>query len=180
MIYYSDFCLCIVNILLWNINTLTNIYRVWMLSGFVKFIFSIFHDMKMCAHTSVTAYEVLTQFQRGCGNMAIIHLQYIIHNGIYTNVQSNSEINRELENGRQKIYYNGTTLFYLFVEKRDFSEKNYFLPFQRFWALKHVFFFVILSIHYFHYKEFCRRYFLNSNFFSFTFQVLHLLLFKLN
>lgn len=118
MIYYSDFCLCIVNILLWNVNTLTNTYRVWILSGFVKFIFSIFHDMKMCAHTSVTAYEVLTQFQRGCGNMAIIHLQYIIHNGIYTKVQS--EINRELENSRQKIYYNGTTLFYLCWKKRLF------------------------------------------------------------
>jgi len=33
--------------------------------------------IKMCARTSVIAYEVLIEFQRWCGNMAIIHLQFI-------------------------------------------------------------------------------------------------------
>lgn len=63
------------------------------------------------------------------------HNTFIVHNtkyNLYTNVQSSSEINRELENGREKNYYNGITLFYQFVERRDLPENNYFIPFQRF------------------------------------------------
>lgn len=74
-----------------------------MLSGFVKFILNIFYDMKikMWVHASVTAYEVLviSKMMWQCGHNTI---------AIYTNQQSNWEMDREVERWEHILKFFGS------------------------------------------------------------------------